>query len=287
MIAVKWQRTMNRLAHPLTQFYVALLLALALIAYTSSPGQAQEESTIDLVAIDANIEGNEATTLGPLDGCISAEVGSEVTVDVIIDAVPEDSPMIGFQIVVTYDPEVLEATETDSEFLIASQDAYEPIEGLSDELPDSDGSLTIVVADIASDVDAGTSIESGSGVLTRITFMAVAEGTSEVAVGFDPPDAYPAIIDDENTILQVDNIGSALVAAGEECPPNAAPELTELPTIEELQPTPGPTLHPEDIPDPEGGGINTGLLLGAIAIVAGGVGAVGIGSALFLRRPRS
>lgn len=271
---------MSRLA-PLLIFLL-VSLATALLALSAA---AQEESTIDLIAVDAVVDGNEATVLGELDGCLSASTGDEVMIDVIVDAVPDDRPMIGYQMTVEYDPAILEATAFDTAYLIASKDSYEPIEGLSDELPDSDGSLLVVVADIASDVETGASIESGSGVLVRVTFTALAAGTSQVAVGFDPPDAYPAIIDDENTILQVDNLGSSTVAIDEECAADAAPDIVALPSIEDLQPTTGPTIDPSEIPtEAEGGGIDVGLLVGAIAISVAGLGAVGGGSLLFMRQ---
>jgi hypothetical protein len=276
------------------QISPALSVSLALIAggalaipslVTSAAGQGI--STVNLVAIDAIMDGNDATTLGPLDGCVSADVDSDVTVDVTVDAVPEDRPMIGFQIVVTYDPAILEATDVDNEYLLASKDAYEPIEGLSDELPDSDGSLQIAVADIASDIEIDASLDSGPGVLSRITFRAVAEGTSDVALSYDPPDAYPAIIDDTNSVLQVDNIGAAVVSVGQDCPPDAEPALTPLPSLDELQPSPAPTTEPPSTNVVESDSdLNVGLLIGTIALAAVGLVAVGGGAFLLRRRLR-
>lgn len=269
-----------------------LLVALAatsvigILLFFATLTAAQEKPTVDLVAIDAVIDGNDATTLGPLDGCVSVDVGSDITIDVTADAVPEESPMIGFQISVTYDPAILQATAVDNEFLLASTDSYEAIEGLSDPLPDSDGSLLIVVADIASDVETRASLDSGPGVLSRITFETLAEGISDVAIGFDPPDAYPAIIDDTNVVLQVDNIGAIVVAAGQDCPADAEPVITPLPSLDELQPStspsaPTPSTNVVETDDD----LNVGLLIATIAIGVAGLAAIAVG-AIFIRGRR-
>jgi hypothetical protein len=82
----------------------ALLLAVLLLAVTAAA--AGSDSTIQFVGMDADPSGNTATALGHLDPCIRAEPGAEVTVDLVVDAVPDDRPFIGYQIEVNYDPTV-------------------------------------------------------------------------------------------------------------------------------------------------------------------------------------
>ena len=247
---------------------------------------AQSEATIGLMAIDADVTGNDATSLGPLDGCQSIEIGDTATVDVVVDAIPEDRPMVGFQVDVTYDPTILEAIDFDNAFLIASEDAYQPIEGLSDTLPDNDGRLLIVVADVASNVAEGQSIETGEGVVSRVTFRAIGSGTSSVSVGFDLPNFYPSIIDSQNEVIQVDNIGSVKIAAGEECDPDAEPELTALPPLSDLQTTPAPTAIPAEPVEAESE-LNVTFVVVAAVLGAAGIGALGGGWLLLSRRTRS
>ena len=193
---------------------------------------------------------------------------------------------MGFQIEVTYDPAILEVIDFDNAFLLASDNGFQPIEGLSDTLPDNDGNLLIVIADAASDVELGVSIESGAGVLSRVTFRALSAGTSTVGIGFDPPDVYPAIIDPLNTTIQVDNIGSSQIAVGAPCAPDADPEITALPPLSDLAPTPGPTPPPPEQAESESD-LNVTLIVIAVVLGIAGLGALGGGWLLLSRRPPS
>jgi len=84
----------------------------------SAGASAQSQSSIQLVAMDADPAGNTATSLGHLDPCVRAEPGSEVTVDLVVDSVPEDRPFLGFQIEVVYEPTVLEVTGVGYDYLL-------------------------------------------------------------------------------------------------------------------------------------------------------------------------
>jgi hypothetical protein len=100
-------------------------------------------------------------------------------------------------------------------------------------------------------------METGPGVLSRITFRAVAAGISDVGPGFDPPDVYPALLDDQNNTIEVRTIAGIKVAIGEDCPPGSGEiQPTELPSLEELYgsptrtPSPTPSLAPTSSPTP-------------------------------------
>ncbi|HET9477586.1 MAG TPA: cohesin domain-containing protein [Dehalococcoidia bacterium] len=234
----------------ITPAAVVWALAGLFLAVTAN---AQSSATIGIVATDADISGNTATTLGPLNACTRAEVGSPVTVDVVVDAVPEDRGLIGFQFSILYDGNILTLTGVDSEFLLGAKGSFEPFEGIANPLPDSDGRYTYIVADLASNPPF-ENIESGAGVLARLTFTTKSAGVSDVALGFDPPDDYPSLIDNQNATIGVDSIGTARIAVGQDCdiPPAATPVVRELPPIEELA-TPTPTPTPEgQTPGPSG-----------------------------------
>jgi hypothetical protein len=223
---------------------IVSLIAVAAVSVTSLGGDfaasAQSQSTIPLVGADALIEGNTATGIGPRDPCVRAEVGSEVVVDFIVDAVPADRPMIGYQINVRYDANLLEVVAANNDLMLGATGQYQPFPGLSDVIPDTDGDYLIIIADLASmaptaeDPD-GANMESGQGVLSRVTFRAKAPGRSDVAPGYDGVDVYPAIIDPQNTTVGVDTIAKTVVAIGEDCgqvPPES--QVEELPPIEEI-----------------------------------------------------
>lgn len=259
----------------LSKLHLGLLPACAALLAAGSVVSvlAQEESTIDIVAVDAITDGNGATTLGPLDGCVEVELGDEFDLDVVVDAVPEDRPLIGFEYNITYDEELLEVTVVDFDYLLGAEGTFQPFPGLTDETPDTDGTFLVSVLDAASDVRTDEHMETGPGVLTRITFRALDSGSSEVGVSFIPPNrAYPVILSTDNEPTQVDAIGAVTVAAGEACPADAEPLIEDLPPISDLVPTPAPTIDPSTLPEPEVDQVNESLL-----IIAGAVGLVGAG----------
>jgi len=255
----------------------------------SAGASAQSQSSIQLVAMDADPAGNTATSLGHLDPCVRAEPGSEVTVDLVVDSVPEDRPFLGFQIEVVYEPTVLEVTGVRYDYLLAANGSFQPFDGLSEPLPDADGSFKVIIADLAS-VPPAENMETGEGVLLRLAFTAKTAGTSSVAPGYDPPDVYPALIDGTNSVIEVRTIAGIEVVVGEDCPPGqTAIEPTELPPVSAgipapvLSPTPVPsathTFSPADLPvggsspdDGAGGlrGVSASLALGLAAILASG-----------------
>jgi len=237
-----------------TNLLLCLAALVAGLALATSAG-AQSGDTIKIIAIDADISGNTATSLGPLNACTRVEPGGSVTLDLVVDAVPASRGIIGYQFNITYDPAILELTAADNEFLLGANGAYAPFEGLSEPLPDSDGDYLIIMADIASDVETGASIESGPGVIARLTFKARAPGVSAVAPRFDPPEFYPAVIDTQNTTIGVDSVAGALVAVGQECPvpPDSTPAASPVPPIEQylgLEPTVAATPGPGGEPSP-------------------------------------
>lgn len=216
-----------------------LLLATAALA---GPGVSSSEadhtsSTIGLLAIDALPLGNDATALGPVDGCASTSIGELVTVDYVVDAVPDDRPLIAFEAQIRYNPRLLEVVAVRNEFLLAAEGEFEPFEGLSDALPDSDGDLRIVVLDVASETFPSANVESGPGVLSRITFRATAGGTAQLNVGFhrQPDFLYPLMQDTLNETIAIDHLGSASIVIDGDCPKHLLdPRVRKLPPVERL-----------------------------------------------------
>lgn len=235
---------------------IPTLLAVAAGAVVSA-ALAQTGSSIQLVAIDADSSGNTATSLGALNACKRTEPGQSITVDLVADAVPTDRGIIGFEVNIEYTPDIIELSAVDNEFLLAAVGEFEPFEGLSQTLPDTDGRYLISVADLQSnEAGAGNNIESGPGVLSRITFTAKAAGIATVGPLFDPPGAYPTVIDKNNETIEVTSVGKAMIAVGQDCPvpPEATPESTTLPGYLDIYPSPTQVQTPIRTPTPPRGG---------------------------------
>jgi hypothetical protein len=209
---------------------LALLLALTGVS-------AQSSSTVPLIGVDPVIQGNTATSVGTRDTCISVNAGQQFPVDIFVDAVPGDRPMIGFQFNLYYDANLLTVVEADNDFLLGAVGQYQPFDGPSDPLPDSDGTYDYSIADLASNLGGpGGNSETGPGVLTRLTLEAKAAGSSDVGLVFEPPHKYPALIDFQNKTMDVVAIAETLVVIGSPCPSDVTPEeqTTVLPPISEI-----------------------------------------------------
>ncbi len=221
--------------HPARALVFAAGAAVALLALAAggeAPLAKSSNSTISLLAIDASPQGNSATFLGPIDGCARVEQGSEISIDYVADSIPQDRPMIGFEAQIRYDPQLLQVLALDYDYLLAAVGTYSPFAGLSDALPDSDGDFRISVLDTASAAEPEANVESGAGVLARITFRAKAVGVSDLAIAVQKePLIYPLIQDTQNEMIFVDRLGSAAVAVGQDCPAEAIE-----PKIEDLRP---------------------------------------------------
>jgi hypothetical protein len=185
-------------------------VCLAWGAYGVRNEVSAELSPIDLVAVDADPTGNTATSVGPIDDCIEAAVGSPLVIDVVVDEVPEPptepfTGMFGFAADLTYDPQVLQPVAVDNEMLLAAASggwvAY-----YNDDLPDSDGLLSVAAALI--DWPNGP---YGPGVLSRITIDILASGESDLVL------TSVAVRDEQSQMYPVEAILNARVVAGGSC----------------------------------------------------------------------
>lgn len=242
---------------PLLALTLILAVALAAAGATLPGARAQSGASIHIIAIDADPAGNTATSLGPLNACVRAEPGAQVTVDLVVDAVPGPPAVYGivaFEAYIDYAPDILEASAIDYEFLLGARGTFAPFEGLGDTTPDRDGRLYIAVADLATnDPSAGDNVEEGPGVLARITFTTKAAGLAAVAPVFEPPDIYPTVINNQNLTTNVETIAGAQIAVGQDCPvPPAAISVPQpIPPYNEAFTTPSPTLPPGATQPPE------------------------------------
>jgi len=205
----------------------ALLAALAAIAVAFASGSGVSGNhltdTTTRWAIDANSSGNTAASYGPIDDCVMADAGSDVTIDVIAEDIaavddqgtpePEDDVggVIGFHLKLTYDEAAFSITGVDADFLLGSNDGSNLYEDTF-EIPDNDGEFRFDALDLG--VGPGAT-ESGSGVLARITVhVAVAAPAGAHTLNVLDATHYDA----QSASLSAPIVYSAVIAVGGPCP---------------------------------------------------------------------
>ncbi len=231
---------------------VAVLLAAALLTEGGPGTRAREPLTL---AVDADPEGNTNTSPGQVQPCISVDPGKTFDVDVLIMNVED---LIGWEAAFRYDEDILEVVDAhDDLFQAANNPGGGGIASASDYAPDRDGVFFLGAADI------NQLLDSGSGVLARLTLRAIGSGVSPAdlpALDYDGdavPDLGPTIstlIFD--TIHHPGDINGdelfdgptyhAQIAVGQPCP-----VTTPAPTLPETaSPAPGETPGPDSTPGP-------------------------------------
>jgi len=202
------------------------------------------------VGLDANPDSspaNTATSLGSIESCRSVSNGSTFTVDFWVKGIL--SPEIdSFQGDISYDKTRLKVTANNVSMLLGANPGSS-VSNLTntttDALPDQDGKFTPAAYDWGT---APGHAETGAGVLTKLTFEAVAAGTSaltltNVLMG-DPTLPEPNPIGDINSDGFFDgHIFSADIRIGSQCP-TPAPTATPSPS-----PTPPPDSDGDGIAD--------------------------------------
>ncbi len=186
--------------------------------YGSSAG------AIATVGIDAGSLANSATSLGAREACSKLALGDTVTIDITVDGVPavlgeDGGGIIGFQFTLVYDPSKVKVIASDTKMLLAANEGSSAV-SLGDTTPDADGSFVVAVADFSASSKA---VESGSGVLARITLEGVGAGVSALTLeGFSgvnaPAPTGVKLVDAANNVYAVDNVLSAQVAVDAPCP---------------------------------------------------------------------
>jgi hypothetical protein len=224
MKRVLCQGTLTRL------LIVAGLLGALSLLYGGGVGQASPAASL---GIDADPDGNTATSLGSIDDCLSVAVGATFNIDVFITDAEDLQVWHAF---VRYDPSVVNITDRDVEMFLDAAPGSD-VRDYSYGDPGLSGAYDLLASDVADDPPH----ESGSGVLARLTLTAVGPGLTAVAIEDPVLWGYPL------HLITVDSVANAWVAVGEECPGEAPPTPTPTPTP---VPTPTPTPTPTPPPSP-------------------------------------
>lgn len=203
-------------------------------------GAAQEAVTI---GIDADPTGNEATSLGPIDACVSVDTGDTSQVDVFITDVTD---LLAWETYLVYDVSVVNVVSRDV-MMFQAANAGSEVFDVSEGLPDIDGQYGVAAVDLA----MPPAPDSGSGVLARLTLRAVGPGVSllslspidvnddgKVDLGPTLTDAEGEQISDRDADGFYDGpISNAQIAVDTVCP-------SGTPTPASASPTPAETATP-------------------------------------------
>lgn len=202
------------------------------------------------IGVDADPAGNTATSLGPVDSCLSVSTGDTFQVDVFVADVAD---LLAWETYFVYDMSIINVVSRDVMMFQAANPGSNVFD-VSEGLPDIDGYYRVAGVDLADP----PSPDSGSGVLARLTLKAVGAGTSllslsPIDVNEDGRmDLGPSLKDTEAEPIGDLNddgffdgpIANAEIAVGGTCP-----EGTPPPTVTAIAESPTPEPSPSAIPD--------------------------------------
>jgi len=152
-----------------------LLLAASILTTVSGQADATEAQQAQTsIGIDANPAGNTGTNLETIDECVSMRSGETKDIDIFVEDVDD---LLAWEMVLTFEPGVLEIVGGDVQFLLATTDDSN-VQDVSGELPDSDGRYQLAAFDAADPAAP----ESGSGLLARVSVKAVGPGISPLGL---------------------------------------------------------------------------------------------------------
>jgi len=218
------------------------LLAAAMLAAVILHGGESMAQTRTSIGVDANPAESTATSLGPIDSCVSVSTGDTFDVDIFVKDVTD---LLAWEVYFTYDSSIVNIVDHDVEMFQAGNEGSN-IFDLSEVLPDLDALYLLAAADLG-DPPAP---DSGSGVLARLTLKAVGPGISPARVSpidFNNDgtmDLGPflndlhgkPIGDADNDGLFDGQISAAQIAVDTTCPPG-----TVAPTATRVAASPSPT----------------------------------------------
>lgn len=221
------RRTISLLAPAAFGVILVASLALALPGASSAASPAQM-----LIGVDMQPATNNAASLGRLQPCTEASVGSTFPVDIFIANVPSLS---AWELRLDFDPEVVDVEAADySQMLVSAQPSGSVFPSLFE--LEKTGRYFMAATEINGSPD------SGSGVLAHLTVRAVGHGSSQISITASPGSHGPRVTgaggipvgDDDGDKVWDHPLTGGVVYVGGDCP-----SMTPIPT-----------------PGPSGGGTN-------------------------------
>ncbi len=162
-----------------------VVLAAAMLAGVMVGGGESTAQTVTSIGVDADPAANTATSLGPIDSCVSVSSGDTFDVDILVTDVVD---LLAWEIYFIYDRGIVSIVDHDVQMFQAANEGSN-IFDLSEVLPDLDARYGLAAADLAQP----PAPDSGSGVLARLTLKAVGPGLS-------PASLAPIDINDDGKI---------------------------------------------------------------------------------------
>jgi hypothetical protein len=147
-----------------------LILAGATAGVLGGPALAQQPET--RIGIDADTSGNTDTALGAIDECVEISEGESHEIDIFVEDVTD---LLAWEAIISFEPAVLQIVDEDVQLFMAANEGSD-VQDFSGELPDSDGRYWLQTFDAADPL----ALDSGSGVLARVTVQGVGPGVSEL-----------------------------------------------------------------------------------------------------------
>ncbi len=173
---------------------ISLALALAAVGVADAPAHAQQAETS--IGIDADASGNTDTALGAIDDCVKISEGESHEVDIFIQDVTD---LLAWEAVLTFEPEVLEVVDGDVQLFMAANDGSD-VQDVSQAL--SEGRHYLGAFDAADPL----ALDSGSGVLARVTVKGIGPGVSELRLPLSDLDGDGNA--DEGPLLRDEDVNS-------------------------------------------------------------------------------
>ncbi len=153
-------------------FLVAGAIIFPVVAgLTARGGETVAQGPLTL-AVDADPTGNTDTSAGEIQSCLAVDPDATFDVDIIVMDVTN---LLGWESPFLYDESVIEVTDVNVK-LFQAANSNSNIINASEPLPDADGMFFMGAADI------GKAVDSGSGVLARLTLRAVGTGISPASL---------------------------------------------------------------------------------------------------------
>jgi hypothetical protein len=158
-----------------------LFIFIAALA-SGAAGTASAQSPETTLGIDANPEGNTASSLGARDRCIQVRSGDAFDVDVTIENV---AALTALELYLTYDAEVVKVTDRNVKNHFLAVAGESSVFDASQSVPDEDGRYRVQAFIITTDEPIGA---DGSGVLARLQLAATGAGVTTLSLTPSPTD---------------------------------------------------------------------------------------------------
>jgi hypothetical protein len=165
--------------------------------------------------VDAVTLGNEPDTIGAIDACTSVDVGDEFAVDLLVTDV---SDIVAWELRLEFDSEIVNLTSVDYDQLLVSD---EPGVTISPKLMDAESPDRVFLG--AGEVRGEP--DNGSGVLARLSMVAVSPGVSQLSIISQPSYRGPRLTNSLGGFISDSNgdglwdggVSNAQVTVGTSC----------------------------------------------------------------------